>query len=143
MKKVGWFGSMRPDNNISIKAVIWIDGKALLLRNPRGELELAGGRIEMGETPFDTLKREAKEELGVPIECGQYVKSGFFEVVPGRYVFLEVFECSLNERAEFTLSDEHHAVELVPIDELDKRGDLPQFYLEALMRSAEMKKKRG
>ena len=43
---------------ISVKGVLLVDGKAVLLRNERGEWELPGGRMNPGETPPQTLERE-------------------------------------------------------------------------------------
>jgi 8-oxo-dGTP pyrophosphatase MutT (NUDIX family) len=52
---------------ISIKGVLLLDGRVLLVRNSRDEWELPGGRSEEGEDHAQTLAREFLEELSVGI----------------------------------------------------------------------------
>lgn len=56
------------DFPVSIKDVLIIDGKALLLKNERNEWDLPGGRIELGETPENCLRGELQEEISVNLE---------------------------------------------------------------------------
>jgi 8-oxo-dGTP pyrophosphatase MutT (NUDIX family) len=56
---------------VSIKGVLFIDKKVVLLLNDRGEWELPGGRLEKGEPPEACLQREFNEELGCPVEVGE------------------------------------------------------------------------
>ena len=48
---------------ISIKGVLLVADKAVLLRNERGEWELPGGRMDPGETHRQTLVREFRERM--------------------------------------------------------------------------------
>lgn len=56
---------------VGVGAVVWKDGKVLLIRRGRpprqGSWSLPGGRQELGETVFQTAEREIREETGVDI----------------------------------------------------------------------------
>ena len=56
---------------ISIKALIYIDGKVLLLRDSHGHADFPGGRMRCDENIASALKREIQEELGLECELGQ------------------------------------------------------------------------
>jgi len=45
---------------VSIKGVVFVDEKVVLLLNDRAEWELLGGRLERGETPEACVRRELK-----------------------------------------------------------------------------------
>lgn len=50
---------------ITVKAIVEKDGKILLLKDLKDKWELPGGKIEFGEQPEQSLKRELEEELGL------------------------------------------------------------------------------
>ena len=54
-------------------ALIDADGRVLLAQRPEGKpmaglWEFPGGKVELGETPEQTLIRELKEELGIAVK---------------------------------------------------------------------------
>ena len=57
----------------SVYGIIMHDGKILMLRNKsNGKLFFPGGGIDLAETMFDALKREAMEETGIEIEVEKF-----------------------------------------------------------------------
>lgn len=64
-------------------AVIEKDGKILIAKRHKGDMhggrwEFPGGKVELGETPEECLKRELKEELGIEAEVGDFVCASEF-----------------------------------------------------------------
>jgi 8-oxo-dGTP diphosphatase len=68
-----------PDHPVvGVGAVVVHDGKALIVKRghePRkGEWSLPGGRVELGESLVDAVRREIREETGLEIEVGPVVE---------------------------------------------------------------------
>jgi 8-oxo-dGTP pyrophosphatase MutT (NUDIX family) len=103
---------------VSIKGVLLLDGRVVLVKNPRDEWELPGGRVDAGEAHAQTLSREFAEELSVAVEVGEAIDSYLFEVIPGRHVFIVTYGCTLAGEFAPRLSDEHTAHCLWPVDRL-------------------------
>lgn len=94
------------------KAFIEKDGKLLLLIDPRNEVDLPGGKIQIGENDLDeSLRREVREETGLEIEIGKPFTRWYFEFKPGhrnagKQVYLVGFRCAYKS-GEVVISDEH------------------------------------
>jgi ADP-ribose pyrophosphatase YjhB (NUDIX family) len=116
---------------VSIKGVLLVGGKALLVRNDRSEWELPGGRLEIGETPEQALEREFEEELAVKVEALRLIDSYLFEVLPGKHVFIVTYGCRLRDGFAPALSDEHSAFGLYAPEELE-RIKLPEGYARSV-----------
>jgi 8-oxo-dGTP pyrophosphatase MutT (NUDIX family) len=116
---------------VSIKGVLLIDGKAVLLRNERRGWELPGGGLEIGETPEQTLAREFAEELAVTVAPLRLIDSYLFEVIPGRHVFIVTYGCRLRGGFTPAVSDEHTEFGLYAPAEL-ARIELPEGYARSI-----------
>lgn len=112
---------------LSVKAMMADSmGRVLFLRNPRGELELPGGRPEPGESMEEAVVREVMEECGFIITGAVYLTSGTCTIVPGKKVLLVVFKCTY-QGSVISLGDEHSEYQWV--DAVGSRpNDVPPYY---------------
>lgn len=114
-------------NPISVKAVIRdATGRVLFLRNPRGELELPGGRPESGESMEEALAREVLEECGLIITDTAYIGSRSCTIVPNKDVLLTFFNCRCDGDA-INVSDEHTESQWVSTS-ASRPNDVPEYY---------------
>lgn len=117
-------------NPLSVKAVITDKkGRVLFLRNPRGELELPGGRPECGESMEEALAREVVEECGLIITGETYVGSRSCTIVPGKDVLLTFFKCRCEGDAVI-LSEEHADFQWISTSD-SQPDDVPEYYWSA------------
>ena len=68
--------SNRPVTEVAAGILLDSEGRYLLGQRPEGKpyagyWEVPGGKIEVGESVFDALKRELQEELGIDIESSE------------------------------------------------------------------------
>lgn len=116
---------------ISIKGVLFVAGKVVLVRNNRSEWELPGGRLEAGETPEQALAREFQEELSIRIDPQGIIDSYVFEVIPSKHVFIVTHGCRLAGAFEPKISGEHVAYGLHALADLG-RIPLPAGYVRSI-----------
>ena len=115
----------------SIKGVLLLEGRVVLVKNPRNEWELPGGRADEGETHAQTLAREVAEELSVEVAVGEPIDSYLFEVIPGRHVQIVTYGCTLAGEFNPRLSEEHTEHCLWPVDRLAEIN-LPAGYRRSI-----------
>jgi 8-oxo-dGTP diphosphatase len=77
----------------AVKALIIKDNKFLVIQDADDLFwELPGGKIKHNEKPYDALKREIKEELGIEVEINEFV--GFcWSTTKEHHVVMSVFKC--------------------------------------------------
>jgi len=117
---------------VSIKGVVFVDEKVILLLNDRAEWELPGGRRELGETPEACLHRELNEELSCEAVVSNLLLADVLEVIPGQFVFIVAYHCFLSIRAtELRISNEHKEFKLFSFSELSQIP-IPKLYIKAV-----------
>jgi 8-oxo-dGTP diphosphatase len=101
---------------IGVFAVI-VDERQQVLLCHRGDIDrwnLPGGRVELGETPWQALVREVKEEVGIEIIVERLV--GVYAYPPANDLILS-FACR-KSGGELTPSAEADAIAFFPADQL-------------------------
>lgn len=116
---------------VSIKGVLMRERRVLLLRNPRMEWELPGGRLEIGEAPQQCLVREISEECGLDVRVLSPLLIEPFEVVAGRYVLIIAYGCATADDLEPVMSDEHEGFRWISVEDLDAH-QVPAVYIRAI-----------
>ena len=102
---------------VSVKGVVFVAGRVVLLRNERAEWELPGGRLEAGEEPVDCLRREIAEELAIAVAVERVLDCWLYRVRSGVEVVIVTYGCRTDATA-VRHSAEHDAVGLFGVDEL-------------------------
>jgi 8-oxo-dGTP pyrophosphatase MutT (NUDIX family) len=116
---------------VSIKGVVLVGGRVVLLKNERAEWELPGGRLERGEEPEACLAREIAEELSLQVAVGPLLDCWRYPVLPGKEVLVVTYGCAPLADGAPRLSHEHAAVGLFHPSEVDALP-MPEPYRRAI-----------
>jgi 8-oxo-dGTP pyrophosphatase MutT (NUDIX family) len=92
---------------VSVKGVVAQRGRILLLRNERGEWELPGGKLELGEDPPACVAREIAEETGWQVTVGPILDCWQYHIGDGQDVVIVTYGCDLASDAPPVVSSEH------------------------------------
>lgn len=103
---------------VSVKGVLFVERKVVLLRNERDEWELPGGRLEAGEEPGSCLHREISEELGVDVTVADLLDCWRYPVLPAKEVLIVTFGVQPLSQADLRLSHEHTGLGGFALDDI-------------------------
>ena len=103
---------------VSIKGVVFIEEKVVLLQNERDEWELPGGKLELGETPEQCLVREIQEELGLSANVSAILDSWVYHIYDGVDVLIVTYGCVPTLKTKITHSPEHKSLGLFGSEEI-------------------------
>lgn len=117
---------------VSVKGVIFIDDKVVLLANERGEWDLPGGKLNVNEELIDCLEREIKEELGITVEVLDLEEVVKINIANKIKVIVLVYFCKSTAKFdELKLSGENFDLGQFSFDDLAELS-LPQEYLSII-----------
>ena len=109
-----------------VAAIILKDGRIFATQRGYGEWkdwwEFPGGKMEVGETPEEALKREIREELSTEIIVDELLCTVEYDY-PKFHITLHCFLCSL--LTDGMQLNEHEAAKWLGKDELDSVKWLP------------------
>ena len=131
---------------ISVKGIVFEDGKVWLRKNEREEWELPGGKLDEGEQPTETAVREMEEELGLEVTVSDLVHAHLYQIKQSndesKGVLVISYLCSIVKR----VSDLEYEGEAGPAEfkafSVEEVAELkmPEFYKKAIQ-SAEFARK--
>lgn len=124
---------------ISVKGIIFEDGKIWLRMNERSDWELPGGRLDEGEQPEETVVREIREELGREISQPGLVDVYIWKKHFGKATHVEIVTF-VAETAQVVADFEHvgeagkSQFRLFSVVEALALDNLPDVYKRALQK---------
>jgi len=118
---------------VSVKGIVYQDGKIVLLKNEREEWELPGGKLELGETPEACVVREIEEELGLSCRIGPILDTWVYHIYEGVDVLIVTYGCYPEPFSQVTHSPEHKAVGMFTPEEITGLR-MPQGYKDSINR---------
>jgi len=126
---------------VSIKGIIFLDDRVLLLRKPSGEWDIPGGRLSIEENPKQCLIREVLEETGLTVKPGKLLHRWIRRRPNKIDVFLVSHICKLaDSTANTRLSIEHDKLGWFSLQESESLY-LPEGIHKSVQRAFRLQKK--
>ena len=127
---------------ISVKGIVFENGKVWLRKNERSEWELPGGKLEKGEQPTETVAREMSEELGFAVLVNDLVHAHLYTIKTSsdesKDVLVLSYLCNIQERVgDFEFEGEAGPAEFASFALSEVMNlVMPEFYKEAIQKAA-------
>jgi len=120
---------------ISIKGIIIINKRVVLLKNERNEWELPGGKIEIDESPEECLIREIKEELSIVTTIVSIVDVWMYNILEKVNVLIITYHCNCKiiDENKLIISKEHKEVGTFSFDEVESLN-MPKGYKNSIVK---------
>ena len=116
---------------LAAKSFIVKDNKLLVIKRRPSDVqkpsiwEIPGGRLELGENPFEGLRRETKEETGLDIEVLNPLTVRHFTRDDNQRITMIIFYCK-PITSEVNLSEEHTDFEWLDLSSCKEK--LAEFF---------------
>ena len=113
------------DFAVAVKSFIVDDEKLLTIKRRPDDVhrpsqwDIPGGRLELGENPFDGIKREVKEEVGVDVDVVAPLEVQHFTRDDGQKITMIIFLCAPLSK-QIKLSKEHTEYEWMEIGKAEE-----------------------
>ena len=125
---------------VSVKGIVLIEEKVVLLKNVRDEWELPGGKLDKGESPESCVMREIDEELDLVVRSPQIIDSWVYTIQNKVDVVIITYFCShsYHNPEAIHISHEHKEARLFSRKEIGGLP-MPQGYKQSIERVYQQK----